>query len=123
VSSIADIVVSVGKRLSGLVIAAVVGIHPAQAQDMTAGLILEKMQPEERFAYINGIVEGMAYARFRKDTIATGSKDEAGMKCIYGWYYTGDGKTHARIEAAFRKFSDHMPSVIIGTMVKKECGE
>lgn len=96
---------------------------PANAQDMTAGLILEKMQPEERFAYVNGIVEGMAYARFRKDTIAAGSKDEQGMKCIYDWFHKGDGSTYAMLDATFRKNARHMPSVIIATLLKKECGE
>ena len=90
---------------------------------MTAGLLLEKMGGDERFAYINGMVEGMAYSRFRKDTIAAGSKTETGLNCIYGWYYSGDGKTHASIEATFRKYPDQMPSVIIAAMIKKECGE
>lgn len=90
---------------------------------MTAGMILEKMKADERFAYINGMVEGIAYARFRKDTLATGGKNESGMKCILDWYYAGDGSTHARIEAAFRKYVEHMPAVLIGVMVKDECGE
>lgn len=81
------------------------------------------MQPEERFAYVSGIVEGMAYARFRKDTIAAGSKDEQGMKCIYGWLHKGDGSTYAMLDATFRKNGQHMPSVIIATLLKKECGE
>jgi hypothetical protein len=113
----------VKSSLSGLLVTAAVGVHPAQAQDMTAGLILEKMRPEERFAYVNGIVTGMAYARFRKDTIAAGSKDERGMKCIYEWFHKGDGGTYAMLDATFRKNSQHTPSVIIATLLKKECGE
>ena len=101
----------------------VLGVHPAQATTMTAGVVLEKMKSEELFAYINGIVEGMAYARFRKDTLAAGHKVETGMKCIYDWYYSGDGRTHLGIEDSFRANADHMPSVIIATLIKRECGE
>lgn len=98
--------------------------NPANADTaMTAGAILEKMGTDERFAYINGIVEGMAYSRFRKDTLAAGAKTETGLNCIYGWYYTGDGKTHASIEATFLKYPDQMPATIIGAMIKRECDE
>jgi hypothetical protein len=95
----------------------------ATAQVMTAGVILEKMKSDEQFAYINGIVEGLAYARFRKDTIAAGDKDERGSSCIQKWYYTGDGTTHASIVATFRRYPDQMPATIIALMVKQECGE
>lgn len=97
--------------------------NTAIAEVMDAGSILEKMEDKERYAYISGIVEGLAYARFRKDTIAAGSKDERGSSCIHNWYYTGTGKTPFSIEATFKKYPDQMPSVIIALMVKKECGE
>lgn len=109
--------------LSGIVLSAVVGVQPSYAQEMTAGVILDKMSSDERFAYINGMVEGMAYARFRKDSLAAGGRDEKGMACILDWYWKGEGNTPFKIEAAFRQHKEHMPSTIIGTMVKNECGE
>lgn len=90
---------------------------------MTAGIVLEKMGVDERYAYVNGIVEGLAYARFRKDTVAAGANDEAGMKCIYAWFFAGDGSTYARIEATFRRYAEHLPSTLLAAMIKKECGE
>lgn len=104
-------------------ISVVMGIHPSYAQVMTAGVVLEKMSSDELFAYVNGMVEGMAYARFRKDTLAAGSRNEAGMKCILDWYWTSEDNTPFKIEAAFRQHKEHMPSTIIGTMIKNECGE
>jgi hypothetical protein len=107
----------------GLLIGAALGIHPASATDMTAGLILEQMQPRERFTYVAGMIEGIAYARFRKDSAAAGSKDERGMSCIYDWYYEGGDSVQTTIDAAFRKYADYAPSVVVWALIKKECGE
>jgi hypothetical protein len=104
-------------------IAAVVGVHPAQAQEMTAGLILTEMPTRERGAYVLGIVEGLAYARFRKDTIASGASDATGAKCIYDWFYKDTIASYDRIEAAFRKYPDQFPSTLLAVLIKKECGE
>ena len=49
---------------------------------MTAGLIMKEMPTKERAAYVAGIVEGMAYARFRYDSKKTG---------IAGWDTLWDG--------------------------------
>ena len=72
--------------MAGILFFAATGVHPSYAQDMTAGFIMENMEPKERYAYVSGIVTGMAYARFRKDTIASGSRDESGMICIHNWF-------------------------------------
>lgn len=90
---------------------------------MTAGLIMQKMPVRERFSYIAGIVEGLAYSRFRKDTQAKGGKDTGGMKCIYDWFYADNTKRMDVIEAAFRKYAEHYPATLLAAMVKKECGE
>lgn len=101
------------------------GAFPASATDFTAGVALEKMEPGERITYVSGIVEGMAYARFRKDTLAAGQKDETGSRCIREWFASKpDGKSMmAWIDANFVKFPDYTPATIVYAMVKKECGE
>jgi len=101
----------------------VTGTNPALAQEMTAGVVLEKMPVRERGAYVMGIVEGLAYARFRTDTVAAGSKNEAGMKCIYNWFYKDTTASFDRIEATFKKYPAQFPSTILGLMIKNECGE
>ena len=109
--------------IGSMLIGFVVGVHPSHAQDMTAGVIMEKMGPKERYAYVSGIVTGMAYARFRKDTIAAGSRDERGMICIHEWFSKGDGSTYAMLENTFTQNGQYTPSVIIASLLKKECGE
>lgn len=109
--------------ISALLIAAVTGVHPALAAEMTAGTIMKEMPARERATYIMGIVEGIAYGRFRKDTIASGAKDEAGMKCILAWFYRDMLASYERIEGAFRQYEQHMPSTVVAAMAKKECGE
>lgn len=94
----------------------------ATATDLTAGVILKEMPSKEFVAYVTGMVEGMAYGRFRKDTLAAGQKVETGMQCIRDWFH-GDAKTILAVEDAFRKYADYTPWVVLGAMVKKECGE
>lgn len=90
---------------------------------MTAGVIMEKMEARERGGYFIGIIEGFAYARFRKDSAEAGSKVETGMQCIYDFFYADVKAGIQRIEAAFRNYPEHMPSTLIAALLKKECGE
>ncbi len=82
---------------------------------------MNKMKSEERFPYIAGVVEGLAYARYVRD----GKKTE-GMKCIYDWFYKGkDGKSSSDnitlIYAAFGKYPDYTPAAIVGALADKAC--
>ena len=90
---------------------------------MTAGVIMDKFSSRERSTYIMGLVEGLAYARFQKDSAKTGGKDSSGMNCIYGFFYGDSMKALDRIESAFKNYSEHFPAVVLTAIVKKECGE
>lgn len=92
-----------------------VPLHAA-AQDFTAGIVMEKMDEKQRYTYLAGVVEGLAYGRYAKD----GKKVE-GMKCIYEWFYDGDG-TVEKIYSAFKRFHDYLPGAVMAAMVEKECG-
>ncbi|MGJ8531688.1 MAG: hypothetical protein ACSHYC_05855 [Alphaproteobacteria bacterium] len=95
----------------------------AQAQNsMTAGNLVE-LPTRERTAYVMGTVEGLAYARFRADTKASGSKDETGFNCIHDWLFADTMKRLDIIEATFRKYPGHRPSTLLSAMIKKDCGE
>jgi len=88
----------------------------AHAQDMTAGVIMEKMPENARVPFVAGIIEGLAYARYARD-----NKQVTGMGCIYDWFY----KKKDRIQdvyQAFNRFKDHTPGAIVAAMVAKECG-
>lgn len=80
------------------------------------------MPNREFVVYISGMIDGFAYSRFRKDSLAAGERVETGMECIYGWFYNNPGIT-LTIEDAFRQYSEHGPSTVLGAMLKKECGE
>ena len=84
-------------------------------QKLTAGLILEKMSSEQRFAYIAGVVEGLAHARL----IADGN-ERSGHDCIFNWFYGGGAS--AKVVAAFRKYPNHYPGPIIHALTKPSCG-
>jgi len=89
---------------------------------MTAGVVAGKMNSQQKYAYLAGIVEGLAYARFIKD-----NKREDGMKCIYEWFYGAGAddsvRTTTKAYEAFEKYPDYPPGVIVWTLLKKQCGE
>lgn len=91
--------------------------NQATARDLTAGFVASEMETGHRFAYLSGVVEGLAYARF----VADGRQESPGMACIYGWFY-GDENAAATILAAFERFPDHLPGAVIGALVQRRCG-
>lgn len=78
---------------------------------------MEKMQAGDRYPYIAGVIEGLAYARYERD----GKKIE-GMECIYDWFYEKP-ETINLIYAAFGRYSEFTPGAIIGALVNKSCGD
>lgn len=99
------------------------GLNPSLAKDITADVILKEMPVRERYAYVAGIVEGLAYARFRKDTIEAGSKVETGLQCIQNWFYADGTNRMLEIESAFADYPTYPPAALVAVMAKKECGE
>ena len=88
----------------------------ANATDFTAGIVVEKMDAKQRYSFVAGIIEGLAYARYAKD-----GKRTEGMKCVYDFLYEKEGATE-KIYAAFDRFKDYLPGAVIAAMVEKECG-
>ena len=95
---------------------ALIAADDAGAQ--TAGDILEKTSPEHQVGYINGVVEGLAYARFLRD-----HPDETGMRCIYDWYLKGDGRNQKRIIAWLERHSEQRVGVLMHVLIRQECGD
>lgn len=88
----------------------------AIATDFTAGIVATKMAEGDRYPFMAGIVEGLAYARYVKD----GNKTD-GMKCIYDWFYETKSRPQEILET-FKRFSDYTAGAVMAAMVKKECG-
>lgn len=92
------------------------GVNAAHAEQLNAGAIETHLDAANRYAFMSGVVEGLAYARYVKD-----GKQPDGMACIYRWFYA-DG-TAPKVEEAFKKFPDYMPGPIILAMTQQACGE
>ena len=96
---------------------------PASATEFTAKVFMEKMDAQARVPFIQGVIDGLAYSRFLRDNVHVegDKKDEAGMTCVYDWYFK---KPHAldTIYQAFDKFPDYPPVAIINSLIKQECG-
>lgn len=116
-------------RQSAVAAALLLGASQAQANDnedgtaMTAGVIMEKMKPSERFIYVSGVVEGLAYGRFLRDTEKAGQKQQAGMDCIFAWFFENGAEPMDQIEASFQKYESHFPSVVLTALISRKCGE
>lgn len=91
----------------------------ARAQDFTAGFAMDRMEPKERYAYVSGIIEGLAYARYVDD----GRDPGKGMRCIYEWYYDNGDAPLVTIYDAFERFRTYLPGTVVAAVVETECGE
>lgn len=100
---------------TAILVALAVGPQDACAEDFTAGVVMEKMAPKERYTFIAGIIEGLAYARFEGD-----SRETAGMGCIYRWFYD-DASAIDQIEEAFGRYPDRLPGSVVGALVQMRC--
>lgn len=89
----------------------------AHAQGITAGSLVERLSPDEQFAYLAGAVEGLAYARYKREGTATG-----GAACINHWFYEKDG-TQEDIISAFEYFAEYTPAAVLAAMIAEDCGD
>lgn len=85
---------------------------------MTAGVVLDRMESPELWAYTSGILEGIMY-----QTAIQAGDDSARVKCMYDWYYGDSRKKVGQVLTAFERFRDHYPAAIIHALIKRECGD
>ena len=94
------------------------------ATEFDAGVVMEKMTANERAPYIQGVIEGLAFAQYQRDNLHLegDAKTVADMKCVYDWFYQ---KPHTLdlIYAAFGKYPNHTPATIISSLLKQSCPE
>jgi len=88
------------------------------AQAITADDVLNKMNADQRFGYISGVIEGLAFARWAKD-----QPDSTGMNCIYDWYYQGGEERSNQVDTWLRKNLDKPVGALLYVLIKKNCGE
>ncbi|OXT02742.1 hypothetical protein B7H23_07670 [Notoacmeibacter marinus] len=96
-------------------IALSLAVAPASAQ--TAGDIMSKLEPEKRYSYVTGVIEGLAIARYQND-----KPDVTGMKCIYDWFHSDAKRQWEVIRTWFERHPDQSPGALLFVLTKKECG-
>lgn len=108
------------RKIIGLALVVVVEnlSSSANASDLNADAVINKMNAEQRFSYVAGVIEGLSYARYVKD-----APNEAGMKCIRDWFYKDNSKLWLEtLFPVFKKHNDKSVGVIVYVLTKKECG-
>ncbi|MFT6658547.1 hypothetical protein [Maritalea sp.] len=106
------------KQITAIILLSLLGVtKEAASKNLDAGFVLNKMTSDQQVSYVTGIVDGLAYARWRN-----GNKDGEGLRCITGWL---GGKTDRwpLIDAFFAKHPTRQPAALLYILVSKECGE
>ncbi len=96
------------------------GCVPAAFADrVTARTIEKELSLTERYAYVTGVIEALAYARYLRE-----KPSRRGMDCITGWYQkTPRIAFWSEFEALTKKHGDQPVSVLIYAMSIDHCGE
>ncbi len=100
-----------------ILIMLIAGANISNASELNAGAVMNKMNADERFGYLSGVIEGLAYSRWLRD-----KPDSTGMSCIYNWYYKGGKKNTGRLDTWLNRHPDKPVGALMYVLIKKECG-
>lgn len=101
---------------AAVVVGAAIAALPASADTpMTAGVIAERMEFEDRFLFAAGLVEGIAFNRYQM-----GNQDVDAMTCIFDWFYSGQRRTDLIFEA-FGRFPDYTAGAVVAALTNRAC--
>lgn len=104
------------KQISAIILLCIFS-DTARAEELNAGAVLNQFNYDQRYGYVSGVIEGLAYARFLQD-----KPNEDGMKCIYDWYYQGGVEAWNKITAYFNRHQDKPVGALLYVLSKRECG-
>lgn len=94
----------------------ILGVNSVRAETLTAGVALDTMSSVEFSSFVQGVVEGLAQARYEKD-----GRDTDGMRCIYEWFYESGDTSLRDVISGFDKFPDHSPGAVMSGLINREC--
>lgn len=107
------------QQLSIIILGMMLGnAHINEANALTSGDVLEKLSQDERYSYVSGAIEGIAYSRFLRER-----PNERGMKCMLNWYYDGGVESWKIVKQWFRQHEDKTAEVVLYAILSKECGK
>ena len=100
------------------VLAAGIALTGQQGVALSAQEVLDNMSAEQHTAYVSGVVNGLAYARWLAE-----DRDDSGMLCIYDWYYKTDQRErfNERMDW-FERHPDQQVSVLMYALIREYCG-
>lgn len=114
---LSEIVGRFAVRAKALGAALAMALVPQNALAIDANDVLTKMSRDHRIGYINGVVEGLTFARWLKDR-----PDTTGVKCIHNWYYGDPAKSGKVTLQWLERNPDKTVGLLMHALIKKECG-
>lgn len=104
--------------IAGVIMPAMISVAIADETGRIRNNKMETMSPGERYTFIAGMVEGIAFHRY-----TVGDKDTAAMNCVYDWFYKGHNgqKTIDVIFAALGEYPDYPPVAVIAALANRKC--
>ena len=104
------------QQISVIILGMILSIaQQAQAQNLDADFVLNKMTSDQQVSYVEGVIEGLAFSRWQRD-----KPDRAGIQCIYKWSDSKD--KWPKIEQWFARHPDKQVGPLLYILIKKECG-
>ena len=84
---------------------------------LTADDVMNRMNEDQRFGYVAGVVSGLAQARWIAD-----KPDAAGTTCINNWFFAEDSQRWPVIEDWFARNPDKPAAALLYVLIKRKCG-
>lgn len=85
------------------------------SEDLTAGVVMNKMNNDQRFSYVAGIVDTLGHLNYLE------TKDPTYIRCAKDWFYTNP-ENWKTIHDTFDRFPDNSPTAIMIALLKQRCG-
>jgi hypothetical protein len=84
---------------------------------LTADEVMNKMNEDQRFGYVAGVVSGLAQARWLLD-----KPDASGTTCINNWFFGPSSQPWPQLEEWFARHPDKPAAALLYVMIKQDCG-
>ncbi|MDF2365640.1 hypothetical protein [Sneathiella sp.] len=98
-----------------LIIALLLSACSSPSQAMTNKELLENFSDDERFGYITGTIEALAF-------VAKVNKRQEAATCLTNWFF-GEGDGMTEIVNRIHDLPDKAPQATIYVLARKKCGK
>lgn len=102
-------------RTAAALLALTVLIAAAPARAITAGDVVDKMDPPARSSFLGGAVDMASYHYAR-----TGKQQKA--DCVVQWFFRTDGALR-EVLGVFGNYKEHEAVALLDVLMNRHCGE